>query len=325
MCLRKGASWRLLQNCMMKLAGHTGSASRIFFAFFAFFAVTIALSGSADRGSFLELTLRSRKSAEKASFEIVTKREAWDPKQTAVIVCDMWDSHHCLNAVLRVKELAPHMNDFSIKLRGQGALIIHAPSSCMDRYKDHSGRKLAQNAPKAANLPPDIGVWCHKIPAEEKGTYPIDQSDGGCDTEPTAQAKHLARLKEQGRNPNAPWLAQIDTLKIAESDAISDSGVEIWNLLEARGIKNILLVGVHTNMCVLGRPFGLRQLAKNGKHVVLVRDLTDTMYNPASRPHVSHFRGTALIVEHIEKYVCPTITSDQILGGQPFRFKAAVQ
>jgi hypothetical protein len=80
-------------------------------------------------------------------------------------------------------------------------------------------------------------------------------------------------------------------------------------------------MGVHTNMCVLGRPFGLRQMAKNGKHVVLMRDLTDTMYNPARWPHISHFEGTERIVEHIEKFVCPTTTSDQILGGKPFRFE----
>jgi hypothetical protein len=34
-------------------------------------------------------------------------------------------------------------------------------------------------------------------------------------------------------------------------------------------------------MCASGRPFGLRQLARSGKHVVLMRDLTDSMYNPA--------------------------------------------
>src|SRR5262249_5631506 len=62
-------------------------------------------------------------------------------------------------------------------------------------------------------------------------------------------------------------------------------------------------------------------MARNGKKVVLVRDLTDTMYNPQRWPFVSHFTGTDLIVEHIEKFVCPTITSDQVLGGKPFRFK----
>jgi hypothetical protein len=86
-------------------------------------------------------------------------------------------------------------------------------------------------------------------------------------------------------------------------------------------VKNVILTGVHTNMCVLGRPFGLRQMAKNGKNVVLMRDMTDTMYNPERWPYVSHFTGTDLIVSHIEKYVCPTIASDQLIGGRVFRFK----
>ena len=124
-----------------------------------------------------------------------------------------------------------------------------------------------------------------------------------------------------GAQSEVPWKAQIDLLKIHDEDAISDSGVEIWNLLEHRGIKNVILLGVHTNMCVLGRPFGLRQMAKNGKNVVLMRDMTDTMYNPERWPYVTHFVGTDLIVEHIEKFVCPTITSVDFLGGEPFRFK----
>jgi len=39
------------------------------------------------------------------------------------------------------------------------------------------------------------------------------------------------------------------------------------------------------------------------------------------RPFVSHFTGTDLIVEHIEKYVCPTITSTVFTGKPSFRFK----
>jgi lysophospholipase L1-like esterase len=76
-------------------------------------------------------------------------------------------------------------------------------------------------------------------------------------------------------------------------------------------------------MCVSGRPFGLRQMEKNGKHVVLMRDLTDTMYNPARWPFVSHARGTELFVAHVEKRICPTITSDQFIGGKPFAFSDA--
>jgi type 1 glutamine amidotransferase len=111
-------------------------------------------------------------------------------------------------------------------------------------------------------------------------------------------------------------------LTIDNSDVISDRGEEIWSVLEDRHIENVILLGVHTNMCVLGRPFGLRQMAKNGKNVVLMRDMTDTMYNPARAPYVSHYSGTDLIIEHVEKFVCPSITSDQLLGGTPLRFKS---
>jgi type 1 glutamine amidotransferase len=66
----------------------------------------------------------------------------------------------------------------------------------------------------------------------------------------------------------------------------------------------------------------MRRLALAKRNVALVRDLTDTMYNPASAPFVSHFSGTDLIVQHTEKLVCPTVESSQIVAGaSSFRFK----
>jgi len=283
------------------------------------FALYVVLPISAADSEF-KFSLRSRVE-DKGTYNVVNKDQTWPAKQTVVIVCDMWDAHHCLNAVRREEEMVPRMNEFLTKARGAGALIVHAPSSCMEPYKDHPARKRAQSAPKAKNLPKDIDQWCRHIPAEDKGKYPIDQTDGGEDDDLKEHEEWHAKLKAMGRNPKAPWKSQHTGLTIKDEDAISDSGVEIWNLLEDRGINNVILVGVHTNMCVLGRPFGLRQMAKNGKNVVLVRDLTDTMYNPMKAPYVSHFEGTRLIVEHIEKFVCPTITSNQLLGGDEFRFK----
>jgi nicotinamidase-related amidase len=273
----------------------------------------------------LDLTLRVRvleKTAAGEKYKAVPRAEQWAPKETAVIVCDMWDTHHCYNAVQRVEEIAPRMNEVLEKCRSLGMTIIHAPSSCMEPYEKHPARKNAKDAPMAKNLPKDIGVWCHMIPAEEKGKYPIDQKDGGCDSDPVEQEKHKQALIKMGRKPGSPWKSQIAVLKMYDNDIISDSGVEIWNVLEARKINNVIILGVHTNMCVLGRPFGLRQMVKNGKNTVLMRDMTDTMYNPKAAPYVNHYKGTELIVEHIEKFVCPTITSDQIIGGKTFKFKA---
>ena len=284
--------------------------------------VVLSVVGAPVRAGEKELVLKLRSCIdENGSFRTVTKEQLWPADKTAIIVCDMWDAHHCLNAVRREEEMVPRMNEVLEKARGRGVFIIHAPSSCMDAYKDHPARKRAQAAPKAKDLPKNIEKWCDKIPAEEKGKYPIDQSDGGEDDDLKEHEAWHEKLASMGRNPKAPWKSQHAGLKIHDNDAISDSGVEIWNLVTDRGIGNVILVGVHTNMCVLGRPFGLRQMAKNGKNVVLMRDLTDTMYNPKSAPHVSHFEGTRLIIEHIEKYDCPTITSNQLIGGEEFRFK----
>ena len=283
--------------------------------------LTMAAEVQLTDGNFVvnlreQVTTKAGEQGTKRAF----RTEMWKPKDTAVIVCDMWDAHHCYNAVQRVKDMAGRMNDVLEAARSAGALVIHAPSSCMEPYSDHPARVRAQQAPAAENLPAKIDEWCHRIPSEEEAKYPIDQSDGGEDDDPDVHKKWHEELAAAGKNPKAPWTRQYDGLRIHDIDAITDSGVEVWNLLESNEIDNVILLGVHTNMCVLGRPFGLRQMAKNGRNVVLMRDLTDTMYNPAMWPQVNHHTGTDLIVEHIEKYVCPTILSTDLIGGAPHRF-----
>lgn len=286
-------------------------------------AATVLCVGSSLGGEFvLQLRSQSESSLGSGKFERASREETWDARTTALIVCDVWDYHHCLNAVRRLEEFAPRMNQVLAEARRRGATIIHSPSDCMDSYADHAARQRALTVLKSAKSPRDIESWCSRIPSEEKAVYPIDQSDGGEDDDPAEHAEWAKKLKSLGRNPGMPWKAQSKLIEIdADRDFISDRGDEVWNILDQRAIKNVILVGVHNNMCVLGRPFGLRQMARNGKHVVLMRDMTDCMYNPQRWPYVNHFTGNDLIVSHVERFVCPTITSDQILGGQPFQSK----
>lgn len=280
---------------------------------------TFLLHSSTIMAEDLQVQLRSlRRGADKPERPVQT--ESWKLQETAVIVCDVWDLHHCLNAVRRLEEFAPRLDAVLKTAREKGATIIHSPSDCMPAYVDHPARRRAQAVPVAAKLPRDIKSWCSKIPAEESAVYPIDQSDGGEDDDPTEHAAWAEKLKAQGRNPGMPWKKQSDLITIdGERDFISDKGDEVWNILQARGIKHVILTGVHTNMCVLGRPFGLRQMVRNGMQVALMRDMTDCMYNPKRWPYVNHFTGNDYIIAHVERFICPTITSDQILGGKPFR------
>ena len=255
----------------------------------------------------LSLNFRRQVETEKDSgkYHSLTKIGRWEAKETAVIVCDMWNDHYCQNAARRVGEMAPRMNEVLKAARRKGALIIHAPSGCMKKYADTPQRKLAQQAPKVkASI--SLESWCYLDPTAE-APMPV-KVDQPCDDK--GKLREAVRFFER----------QIETLEIMKGDAITDSA-EAYYLMEQRGIKNVIIMGVHVNMCVLGRPFGIRQMVRVGKNVALVRDMTDAMYNPREEPFVNHFTGNDLVFEHIERHWCPTITSGDILeDGKTYRF-----
>ena len=221
-----------------------------------------------------------------------TVRRTIPAAQIAIIVCDMWDAHWSKGASARVNVMAPRMNEVLKAARAKGIRIIHAPSETMDAYAETAARRRVRSAPYIS--PPTEGE-------RDAPPLPVDASDGGSDTgEPDW---HKA------------WSHQHPAVEIDQNvDGISDNGQEIYNYLQQHGIRQVLLMGVHTNMCILNRSFGIKQLVKWGVNVALVRDLTDAMYNPARAPYVDHDTGTQLVIGYIEKFWCPTVTSDAICG-----------
>jgi len=220
---------------------------------------------------------------------------AIDPKKTAIVVCDMWDDHWCKKASERCAELAKRAEPVLKACRAAGMTIVHCPSDTMAFYKDSPARKRSQDAPKAD--PP-------KAKDLPNPPLPIDDSDGGCDDEKPAKSFRA-------------WTRQHAAITIDEKlDFVTDSGAEVYNVMKQKGITTLLVMGVHTNMCVLNRTFAIKQLVKWGVPTYLVRDLTDAMYNPKMKPFVAHAKGTDLVIEHIETYWCPTVDSKALPGGK---------
>ncbi len=269
----------------------------------------VSASFAAEAPKMLELPIRSQSESAKGrgDWHLVEKTVRWDPRQTALVLCDMWNKHWCESATRRVAEMAPRMNDVVRTARAQGLLIIHCPSDTMKYYEGTPGRQLAQAAP-VVKPPVPLQRWC-SLDQSKEAALPIDDSDGGCDdnSAPPKGAPY-------------PWTHEIDALEIKPGDAITDSA-EAYYLMQQRGIENVIVMGVHLNMCVLGRPFSIRQMVAQGKQVLLMRDMTDTMYNPKRAPYVPHAVGTELMVDHVEKYWCPTVASPAFLGGREFRFR----
>lgn len=289
-------------------------------------ALLLALvAGAAEQGRAekktdspsIPVTLQKRVKEKSGKYQVVRETVDWKPAETAIIVCDMWDDHTCKQAAKRVAEMAPAMNETLKAARAKGVFIIHAPSGRMNFYDGTPQRQRAIEAP-FAQAPLDF-KW--KYWNDDKEGQPLDfvRAGGcGCKVPCKGWVPDETGLRHW-KGEKIPWTRQIATIDIADQDAISDNGQEVYNLLEQRGIKHVVLMGVHTNLCVCGRPFGLRQMVYQGKDAVLCRDLTDSLFQQQDPP-ISHFRGTELVVEHIEKRICPTITSTTFTGKPEFHF-----
>ena len=177
--------------------------------------------------------------------------ETWPARETCLLICDVWDKHWCPAASARVDELAPAVDRTAKAARAAGMLVIHGPSNCMPFYAGTRARENARNAP-AATPPVELvttqrfgtaWVWPD---ADSEPPLPIDDSDGGCDC-------------DAGDTPvdACVWTQQHPAIEICDGDAVSECGGEVYNLLRSRGVKTVLICGVHLNMCVLGRGFAI--------------------------------------------------------------------
>jgi nicotinamidase-related amidase len=231
----------------------------------------------------------------------IEEPQVWKVSESAIIICDMWNGHYCQSSVRRINEMVPRMNATIGAARSLGVQIVHAPSGTLDVYAGTPQRKRMLAA-KPATPPFPLAKWCY-LDRTAEAPLPFNDSVSPCDDEVVGPA--VKRFDRQ--HPG---------LTITEPDGISDSGDEIYSFFRQQGIRNVAMMGVHTNMCVLGRPFGIRQLTRLGFNVVLARDLTDSMYDPREAPWVSHARGNELMMAHVEQYWCPTIAGADLTRVQ---------
>jgi len=240
-----------------------------------------------------EVRVGSRREEEsvtgRGDWKTVSAPLAFAPQTTALIVCDVWDRHWCPSAAARIAKLAKGIERLAATARSSGVLIVHAPFGTMNFYEDSQARRNIRAIP-TQRPPASLAL--------EDPPLPVDASDGGCDS-PAGGVERDTHV----------WTRQHPAISIHDADLVSDDGGEIYGALRARDIDTLLYVGVHTNMCILDRPYGIRQMAKWGMNCVLVRDLTDAMYNPASRPFVTHAEGSELVIGHIERHWAPTLLS----------------
>ena len=238
---------------------------------------TNARAGAAE----IELNLQTR---DPATGKIALAAAKVDPKRVGVIAVDVWNYHWCKTATMRVDAIVPRMNKALDAARALGMTVMLCPSDVVDNYVGYPQREAIFALPKMA-VPTVMNVTCPPVP-----------DAGGC---------ACGRERCAG---NFGWDGMHPALRIADADLMPDSQAEVYAICKKFGLTHLIYVGFHTQVCLLGKPMGLKAMKSAGLNCVLARDMTDAHpgYDPSR--NFTPDLNTEQVVEHFEKHLAPTIS-----------------
>jgi hypothetical protein len=276
-----------------------------------------------------------------------------DFKKAALIIMDMWDHHPSAGLALRGHQLAKPINDFAKFLRDKGTLIIHSPSERGVYAANNSS--ITENLRKARKK----AIDAHTLAWTRNEYYYLGDKDLSESFSHIVERDTEDWPSEDNMFKGQPTY-ETDLIDIVEGDAISATMLDLGfdrtkaypELLALTADRpNLIYCGVHANMCLLARPNGMRTMAKAGKSLWFVRDLTDAsvgnmtegykheaqgMYDEAQKinsqlpvvpynpsVHYNHFDAVDLVVDWIGANLGALTETSTYATGQPrFRFPA---
>jgi hypothetical protein len=209
--------------------------------------------------------------------------ETVEPQHIGVIAVDVWNYHWCKTATMRVDAIVPRLNQALDAARALGMTVMLCPSDVVDNYVGYPQREAIFNLPKLP-VPSVLDVTCPPVP-----------DAGGC------------ACGQERCATNYGWDAMHPNLRIAPADLMPDTQAEVYAICQKYGLTHLIYLGFHTQVCLLGKPMGLKAMKSAGLTCLLARDMTDAHpgYDPARgfTPDLN----TAQVVEHFEKHLAPTI------------------
>src|SRR2546423_1062203 len=216
------------------------------FRSFPLLAIALAPLSLAAAPSVLELALQRR---DPATGEVRTTLEKVPASKIGIVVIDMWNFHWCKTSAARVGALVPRMNRCLEAARAMGIQVFLCPTDVADNYV---------GTPQVESI---LAVQRVPIPKLTEVQCPAAPDGGGCT---------CGRERCQG---NYGWDGMHPDLIIGEKDLIPNDPELLYAVCQQRGITHLIYLGVHTQVCLLGKSVGVRRMLQAGMKCVLARDL----------------------------------------------------
>jgi hypothetical protein len=242
----------------------------------------LALPVLAAGRTHVEFDLQRR---DPATGAIAITRERVESARVGVVVVDMWNFHWCKTSTERVAAMVPRMNAVLKAARSLGMQIFLCPTDVADNYV---GTPAVEAMLAIEPLP---------VPVVRAIDCPPAADGGGC------------TCGKERCHVNYGWDGMHPELVIGPNDLMPNDPERLYAVCKAKGLTHLIYLGVHTQVCLLGKSVGLRNMSQAGFTCILARDLTDAhgRYDPAHGVTPDGF--TAEVVAHFEKHLAPTINA----------------
>ena len=243
--------------------------------------------GRSDTGGTIQLALQTRDRENRPSVTV----EKVDPRRIAIIAVDCWHYHWCRTWRNRAGSLMPRFNYSFDAARKLGMTFIFSPTNAM-RDLNESPQRMNTLALADYPLPP-----LSNLP----DPYPGSLRFGMCECGLGDDCHYTNNVNNQ--HPD---------LKMLRDDYIALTQQEAYNVLKHRGITHIIYTGFATNMCMWGKPTGMKFMRQFGFRCMASRDLTEAITRYAEESF-NPTQGTLEVIELIERELAPTLSVEETL------------
>jgi NPCBM/NEW2 domain/Fn3 associated len=244
-------------------------------------------AGGAAAAGTIEFTLQSRDTGGTPH----TASERVDPRKVAIFAIDCWHYHWCRTWRNRAGSLMPRFNHSFDAARKLGMTLLFSPTNAVRDLHDSRQRRNTLALPDAS-LP---------ALADLPDPYPRNLRFGMCECGLGDDCHYTNNVNNQ--HPD---------LKMREDEYIALTQQEAYNVMKHRGITHIIYTGFATNMCMWGKPTGMKYMRQFGFRCIAARDLTEAITRYAEESF-NPTRGTLEVIELIERELAPTISMEATL------------
>ena len=201
-----------------------------------------------------------------------------DPKETALVLVDVWGGHHIKSHYERTDRIMKeHIRPCIRAARAVDISVVYAPSP-----------KIARSYPQWVRYAgwADMDLKKNDVTQDEWPPSKYRQAEG-------KYSSLRRRDNEKMGNYHGPLPAWWHIKDIASSIAPSDgdfvvaTGSQLHRLLRHRGLVHLIYAGFAANICIVYRDYGLQAMRARGYLPMLLRDCTTAIETRDTFPELS--------------------------------------